>query len=93
MNKYAFSEEKLDELLDIHCHTWKIKKKEDAVEEKPIETETVAETKTAEITTTEKMDAEGGWVTDDKVSLDNEILPDDFLNAQEFFSYQETSGQ
>lgn len=93
LNKYAFSEEKLDELLDIHCHTWKIKKKEDAVEEKPIETETVAETKTAEITTTEKMDAEGGWVTDDKVSLDNEILPDDFLNAQEFFSYQETSDE
>lgn len=42
LNKYAFSEEKLDELLDMHCHTWKMKKKEEAVEEKSIETETVA---------------------------------------------------
>lgn len=33
LNEDAFSEEKLDELLDIHCHTWKIKKKEEAVEE------------------------------------------------------------
>lgn len=93
LNEDAFSEEKLDELLDIHCHTWKIKKKEEAVEEKPIETETIAETKTVEIATTEKMDAEGGWVTDDNVSLDNEILPDDFLNDQEFFSYQEASDE
>ena len=93
LNKYAFSEEKLDELLDIHCHTWKMKKKEEAVEEKSIETETVAETKTVEIATTEKMDAEGGWVTDDNVSLDNEILPDDFLNDQEFFSYREASDE
>lgn len=93
LNEDAFSEEKLDELLYIHCHTWKIKKKEEAVEEKPIETETIAETKTVEIATTEKMDAEGGWVTDDNVSLDNEILPDDFLNDQEFFSYQEASDE
>lgn len=69
LNKYAFSEEKLDELLDIHCHTWKMKKREEA------------------------MDAEGGWVTDDNVSLDNEILPDDFLNDQEFFSYREASDE
>lgn len=39
------------------------------------------------------MDAEGGWVTDDNVSLDNEILPDDFLNDQEFFSYREASDE